>query len=209
MKRMSLLLALTLVLGACATGAKMGAMIASVTEESIISDESVLRHAIEVTDISGGKETNPLWISRVSNENFREALVQSLAAHTMINKDNAARFHLRAELTELQQPIAGFSLTVTVIVRYSLSDIETNYILFDRLIETSYKANFDDAFYATKRLRLANEGAARANIEEFIRQLIADAVTNTAFQIPVASRQSLSIVNSTIAFYVYADARII
>ncbi|MFI4891262.1 MAG: hypothetical protein ACHQIL_12090 [Steroidobacterales bacterium] len=43
----------------------------------------------------------------------------------------------------------------------------------DESITTDFSATTSDAFAAVKRLRLANEGAARANITEGLRRLSA------------------------------------
>jgi hypothetical protein len=181
MKKLVMILGLTLVLGGCATGARMSAMTVSVKEETIIGSESVLHHAIEIAEVSGGEETNPLWISKVSNQEFRKALENSLSVHTMLFEGDTSKFKLLAMLTKLDQPMWGGDLTVTAIVKYMLTDTEKDLVVFDQLIEAPYTASFGDALLAYERIRLANEGAIRMNIGIFIQKLIDEAMADPAF----------------------------
>ena len=56
------LLVLALGLSACASGAKPGAMLAPNTPQTNISANSNLREAVAIGQVSGGRETNPLWV---------------------------------------------------------------------------------------------------------------------------------------------------
>lgn len=156
-------------LAACASASKPGAMVASVQESAIIPDTSPLRGAITVADVTGGKETNPLWTSKVSNADFSEALRQTLAAHAMLAPGAEGRYVLKAELLALKQPLAGFNMSVTSKVRYVMS--ESGAAVFDETVEHKHTAKTNEAFLGIERLRLANEGSIKGNIGEFIRRL--------------------------------------
>ena len=171
MKRL-LILALAAGLGACASASKPGAMVAPVAQQNIIGDDSPARQAITVAEVKGGKETNPLWTSEVSNADFAEALRQSLAAHAMLAAADG-RYVLAAELQKLKQPFAGFDMTVTATVRYTLTDSATGAVLIDEVVETPYTAKMGDAFVGVKRLQLANEGSIKANISKIIDLMVA------------------------------------
>ncbi len=175
-------------LGACASGAKTGAMFAPVTAETVIEQDSALRDAIVASGVEGGKKTNPLWASKVSNEDFLAALQQSLKAHTML-ATSAGKYDLSAQLIQLKQPLIGISMTVTAKVKYVLKDKASGKVLFDREITSPYTAKMGDAFYGPERLRLANEGAIKASITDLIKSLIAESKTNPGFKMgqPVAS----------------------
>lgn len=168
-------------LAACSSGARIGAMTVPVSPDTLITSSSPAFKAITIANVSGGSETNPLWLSKVSNENFQEALQQSLALHAMA-ADKPGRYWLTAELISLNQPFAGFDMTVTAKVHYVLSDTTGQPPRFDQTIETPYTANFSDNFLAAERLRLANEGAVRENIEKAIKALLG------ALQSPAAPR---------------------
>jgi hypothetical protein len=150
----------------------MGAMTVSVQQDTLIGADSPLYRGIHLASVSGGQETNPMWVPRVSDANFHAALENSLALHTLLAHQPAARFELRAHLERLQQPVAGLNMTVKAEVHYLLRDTQTSASVFDQSIQSSYTAAVGDALAATERLRLAIEGAMRANIEEFIRSLL-------------------------------------
>ena len=92
----------------------------------------------------------------------------------MFNKIVAgSKYQLTADLTRLDQPMAGFDLTVGSTVRYSLIETRTRKEIYARVIQISYTAKMSDALIASLRLKLANEGAVKANIEAFVNDLIA------------------------------------
>ena len=113
---------------------------------------------------------NPLWISEVGNAEFREALLASLQNAGLASVDTG-RFELTAILLDLGQPLMGFNLTVTSTVDYQLDDRLTGISVFEEVVTASYTAAFGDSLLAVERLRLANEGSIRANIEEFLVML--------------------------------------
>lgn len=167
-KKPAIALLCALSLAACASASKPGAMVAPIEEATLIAENSPLRNAIKVSDVAGGKETNPLWTSKVSNEDFAEALRQTLAAHAMLASESN-RYVLKAELLALKQPIAGFNMSVTSKVRYVLT--ESDAAVFDETVEHKHTAKANEAFLGVERLRLANEGSIKGNIAEFMRRL--------------------------------------
>ena len=172
-------------LAACASASDPGAMLAEVSEETIISESSVLANAISMGEVSGGKETNPLWTSEVSSEDFAEALRQSFAAHAMLATENGD-YRLDATLEELKQPFAGFNMTVTSIVNYTLTDLSTGEVVLEETVEEAYTAQMGDAFVGTKRLQLANEGSIKSNITTIIKKIIEDVDAETVSEDGVA-----------------------
>ena len=159
-------------LAACASASKPGAMVAEVTEATIIQDTSKLHENVTVGEVGGGKETNPLWTSEVSSENFAEALRQTFAAHAMLATDEGD-YRLDAKLVKLKQPFAGFNMTVTSIVDYTLTHVESGEVVLEETVETAYTAKVGDAFMGVKRLQLANEGSIKGNISTLIQKMIA------------------------------------
>lgn len=181
------LLAILLMLGlaACSQPAQISGMIAPVSETTRIDDASPLRDAIEIVMVEGGRATNPLWISDVGNPEFRAALQQSLALHR-IAAQGAGPLRLEVRLTEIDQPLAGISMTVSATVRYTLRAAD-GAVVFDQPITNTYTAEFSDAFMAVERLQLANEGAMRGNIASFIAALKAEAERSPALFAPATS----------------------
>ena len=155
----------------CASASKPGAMLASVSEQTIISETSPLREAVRVGDVDGGKKTNPLWSSQVSSEDFSEALRQSLSAHAMLS-GGEGDYRLDASLLKVKQPFIGIDMTVTSTVLYELTNLKTGAVVFEETIETPYTAKMSDAFVGVKRLQLANEGSIKSNISSIIKMMI-------------------------------------
>lgn len=170
LRKLALVAALGLVTAACAQPARTSAMIADVSQNAVLVDGSPLKNSVELSVVTGGKKTDPMWISEVSNEDFSSALRLSLKQHTMLSEANGPLV-LTTTLISLEQPIMGFDMTVTSTVRYQVAHA-TNGSVFDGTIKTPYPANFSDAALGAERLRLANEGTIRTNIKPFIDALI-------------------------------------
>jgi hypothetical protein len=167
-----MMLSVGFLLSACASGARPGAMTVAVAPDRLVDESSPAHNALSVGTVSGGSETNPLWKSNVSDADFRQALEQSLALHALLARE-ARRYVVNTQLLGLDQPFAGFDLTVTASVHYTLLSTADQSVKLDQTVTTPFTANFSDAFVAVERLRIANEGAMRENIKAFITQLIA------------------------------------
>lgn len=164
----------TLGLG-CATPAKPSAMIPA-------SYELKGRHSFSVSvSGEGGKKTNPLWTSEISTEDFVIAVEESLrgsGVFSSVIRGDQGDYHLHVALVSVDQPLIGFSLTVRISSRWSLTD-KSGKSVFDDFVRSEHTATVKDAFAAVERLRLANEGAARKNIQLGIEKLSALTLLNS------------------------------
>ena len=159
------------VLAGCATPAAVEQMAVALP---ITQTNPALKNSVGVAGVTGGRETNAMWTSQVSSDAFKRALEQSLENAGMFSKIVAgSKYQLTADLTRLDQPMMGFDMTVGSTVRYSLIETQTRKEVYARVIQISYTAKMSDAFIGSQRLRLANEGAVKANIEAFVNDLIA------------------------------------
>lgn len=156
---------------ACASPAEVQNMV--VRDTSLMAPgTSPFAGNLMISEVRGGEATNPLWTSEVDNESFRGALQQSLLSTGYLSADPAkATFSVEAELSDLDQPIFGLDLTVRSLIRYRIQNQSTIDVWFDEPVIVSYTATFGDAAIAIKRLRLANEGSIRLNIESFLRKI--------------------------------------
>lgn len=136
-----------------------------------IPQNSPLKQAVQVNNVSGGRSTNPLWTSKVGNPEFQEALQQSLSAQGLLGQGQT-RYRLDAMLMQLTQPLVGFDLTVSSTIRYVVIDTRTNQTSFDQTVTAAFTAGVGDAVLAVERLRLANEGSIKTNISKFLDQWI-------------------------------------
>ncbi|MDP3658883.1 hypothetical protein [Phenylobacterium sp.] len=155
----------------CASGARSTQMIAAPTIAPASAGELGYRQ-FRVAATQGGSETNPLWMSNISNVDFKAALEASLrAANYLADEAQAATSEITASMIDLKRPLAGLDMSVTTRVRYSATDLKSGGVVFDDTVAATGTATMGDALIGVERLRLANEASVRANIESFIERL--------------------------------------
>ena len=158
---------ISLIVG-CATPANKQAMTVSKFEENVVLTPN-LKGKFFVRNVSGGKDTNPLWTSQVGTADFRSALDQSLDdVGYKAEKQESATYFIDAELKELDQPLFGLTFDVHSNVFYVVDGNGTKKSV---PISATGQATPKDAFIAIERLRIANEKSIRENIKAFINSL--------------------------------------
>ena len=168
--KLTIVLAVAMLASGCASRSANMATGPTVSKE--LAKNTAFTQNMRIAKVSGGKKTNPLWISQVSNSAFEEALLTSLEANDLSAKpSHDPRFEIYATLSELDQPLIGFSLTVKSTVNYEVIDSNTRKPWFNEEIQASYTAPAFSAFIYNERIRLANEGAIKENIRTFIEKL--------------------------------------
>lgn len=130
-----------------------------------------LRNNLAVRDVTGGKETNPMWKSNIGSGEFEQALEGSLRAVGLLAPRQAGNYMLTAHLEGVDQPFIGINMTVTATVRYTVTERASGKDVFSKAIAVPYTATFGDSPLGVERLRLANEGAVRENISQLIDEL--------------------------------------
>jgi hypothetical protein len=159
----------SLLLQGCATPASSTAMAVKSSDTVATQSNPKLQSAMQVRNVSGGKETNPLWVSQVDSAGFRSALEQSVRAMGYSSPSTKnVKYFIDAELQALSQPMFGFTYDVTSTVRYT---VEGNDFRKIYPITATGTATTSDAFIGAERLRLANEKSINANIKQFIVEL--------------------------------------
>lgn len=154
--------------GCASTADSNGMMYVYQSPQTIKSTQ--LKNNISVAEVMGGQKTNPLWVSKIDNANFKAALKKSLASSSLFHDLQGAKYILTADLIKLQQPLLGLNLTVNCEVHYSIKNAMHKKV-YDKNISSTYTAKFGDSLLAFERLRLANEGAARENIKLLIKDI--------------------------------------
>jgi len=130
-----------------------------------------LEESFTVGDVTGGAETNPLWTPQVGNDAFRAALERSLQANRMLAAmPDSARYVVFARLLEVERPLVGLGMRVAPSIAYRVVERGVPGEVFREVITTSYTAGFDESPLGAERLRLANEGAIRESIREFLNR---------------------------------------
>lgn len=159
------------ILTGCAAPAGIEQM--SVNTPIVQSIDSPLKKSVAVTSVTGGRETNPMWSSQVASASFQRALELSLRNVGLSDPlISANKFHLSADILHVSQPMLGLDMTVSANVRYSLIDASTRKEVFSKVIVGTYTAKFTDALMGGERLKLANEGAAKTNIQLLVDELL-------------------------------------
>lgn len=133
-------------------------------DEVRVVNPSLVKNKVRNVGVSGGRETNPLLTSDVGNEEFRVALIDSLLA-AGIYHGQAGNYELSATITDIDQPLFGFTFTVRVKVNYLLRNLKTHTVLFERVISSEGSASPGDEFIGVHRLRVAKERAMKNNIK--------------------------------------------
>lgn len=161
---------LIVLISGCASPARIDQMAVSGQPSQRIA-ETPLRNNLAIKDVTGGKETNPMWKSNIGSAEFEQALEVSLRAVGLLADRQAGNYTLTAHLESVDQPFIGLDMTVTASVSYVVSERATGKDVFKRTFAVPYTASFGDALLGVERLRLANEGAVRVNITQFIDEL--------------------------------------
>lgn len=163
-----LVLAAAVLLCACAAPAQRANMEVGAT---VLAKKN--QHAVAVS-VTGGQETENAG-SVVADRDFKAAVESSLERSGAFGSVQAsaadAGFTLSANIIELRRPIFGSSFTVELEVGWTLTRRLDGAVLLRKAIRTGHTATMSDAFSGAKRMQLAVEGAARNNIESFLKEL--------------------------------------
>lgn len=159
------------VLTGCASSAKIEGMTVNDPQAQVLQFDQSLHHNLNLAEVNGGEKTNPLWTSEIEGSDFRAALSQSLDNAGLLSTSSAAPFALRANLLKVDQPLFGLDFEVTAEVEYTLIENASGKVLLREKLRTPFTAGVGDSFVAVKRLRLANEGAAKENIAALLKRL--------------------------------------
>jgi hypothetical protein len=167
LKNNNKLLIILIFLGGCASSPNQQSM--SISTMDLVKSNANLKDKVNVRTVTGGKETNPLWMSKVDNQGLREALDLSLAAiGYKAQNPGSAVYQIDVNLDNLSQPMIGLTYNVTSYITYKVSkDSET--ISFP--INAVGSAKPSDAFVGTERMKIANGRSIKNSIKEFINQI--------------------------------------
>jgi len=169
--RRLMLAALSLVcVGACAPPANYSAMAAGAPPGQ--APAPVYRNAVTVGSVTLGRDIGTPWTSAVSADQVQQALVQTLAA-AGLGQSASGRFRLDGQLLTLSRPYAGFAMTVTAAIAWRLTDTTNGAVVYDRVLQGLGTATLDDAIDNGKRLRIADQRAIGANLQQLVQDLSA------------------------------------
>lgn len=130
---------------------------------------------IKVEMVYGGQESDPIFEgSRIDNTSFMGALLQGLTNSNLFKKVNPSEnpdYYLTAMILSQDQPLMGFNMTVTLLVRYTITSGIDKTQTWQKDIVSQYTATVGDAFVGATRLNKANEGSVRENIRLLLEEI--------------------------------------
>jgi len=159
-----------LFLAGCATPSTPAAMTAKPVTAVTKNPESL------GVNVTGGGETSSMGASNISDADFATAIKTSIADSGLFAKITAseqADYLLSVAIVRLDRPLFGASFTVNFEATWRLSRRSDQKLIWEKSVASSFTATMGDAFVGVTRLRLANEGAARTNIQDAITQMSA------------------------------------
>lgn len=191
-KRIGFLLATAFLVGACAQGAREERMVAPASAATASLPGDPEYQSVAVAEVTGGKATNPLWMSNVNSTAIKNALVKSLDATGMLapNPDEAI-YTLTAQMQELKRPFIGLQMTVKSRINYEVIEVRSGVMFMQQSVAAEGAAKVSDAFIGSERLRIANEISVRNNINDLVAKL-RDAIRTYAADKGVPSATSAS-----------------
>ena len=159
---------LVTLLAGCATPATQQAMSVAL-QDMPTKTSAALKGQLSIGNVTGGKETNPLWTSQVDAQSFKGALDKSISLVGYKATDPAAaKYRVDAHLNALSQPLFGMNFDVVATVLYTVTgDGKQTQIP----ITATGVATMSDAFIGLERLRIANERSIQENLKLFLQSL--------------------------------------
>ena len=164
---------LLLVLAGCATSLDQSAMKPTIQSAGLEKKNYV----IEIGDVNQGEiKTDPMLRSiaesgTISAGVFRIALYTAISDSGLFTETQLDRpGDLKLETDLVSQEIkVGYPATATLFVHYKLTDSKRNAVIWEKSIVSLGKSPASEAF--RDRQKLANERAAKDNLERLLRAL--------------------------------------
>lgn len=155
-------------LAGCASPASHGGM---TSQNLTVSKQHPSNVSVET---KGGSETGAMDSSNISNADLKAAIESSIVKSSLFKnvlQGKSGDYLLTVSVTDTSKPLFGASFTVELETAWSLVKKTDNSIVMRKVIKTSHTATMGDAVVAVVRLRLALEGAARANIAQGLKAI--------------------------------------
>ncbi|TGL87930.1 hypothetical protein EHQ68_00785 [Leptospira congkakensis] len=158
----------TLTLLNCAIPARVDKMVVS-----SVKANNKINNEIFINESKGGEITLPFWIPKISNENFTQAIKNSVLNSEKFQKisdNNSNHWRLEVEITNWDHPWFGIDFTHSLTVRYILYN-ENNIQVYNKEIYSIGTATMEETLIGVYRANRANEYAAKENIRLFLLDL--------------------------------------
>jgi hypothetical protein len=153
----------------------LGSGCSTAKPEAMVPQSFTVGHKHEST-VGVAQPVDPTaeWAFKVTAAAFTEALTTSLGksgAFSKVLSTPEGDYLLEVAFVKKSEPAFGFNMTVELVTRWTLTKKSATDPVFRENVASTFTATVGDAFAGVKRVRVANEGAARENIKEGIRRL--------------------------------------
>lgn len=169
----ALLISFSLSLAGCvAQKASYINMTPSTTSDDNVSTDKVLI----VANVKGGKETNPLMLSQIGDEDYHKAIVETLRKSKIfkeIKQEGNGDYKLITQIIshEIKRGEEVMETLSVLFVNYKLVDLDSNKEIWKESVFSQYGAKISEEFVGYKRVKLAHEGSARENLKQLSYKL--------------------------------------
>jgi len=161
-----------LILSACASPAILQNMIVTPQDIKAYLPSPNFENAITISKVDRNKKTNSILTSKIDEKSFQNALRASLKNNGLLAAHQpSSRFDLFVNLEAFEQPLFGKEFKVTSNIKYKVVERKTKVTWYEELVSASFITPYSDSGLPVGGMRLANEGAVRENIKEFITSL--------------------------------------
>jgi len=133
-----------------------------------------LHEQISLGLVQGGQVTSSYWGSKISDEALRQALEDSLRDAGMLARTpQGGRYEMRAQLSQLKQPMVALNVKVELVMVYTVVERKTGATRYQRELRVPYTVDWTEALLdQNERMRMANEAALRKSISTMMRELV-------------------------------------
>ena len=110
-------------------------------------------------------------VAPISADQYSEALASSLRQAGWYSNSDTSKYLLTAHLMKIDQPLIGFSFTVTSQAQYTLTERKTGKVRYDDVLTLPCTVTMSEAFVGEVRMRKATACSVGENITHFLKVL--------------------------------------
>jgi Tfp pilus assembly protein FimT len=164
----AVLVACAVLLGGCAAPAASRAM---VPETAAV--ERTHPYSVNV-QVTGGRATEPTGTPQISNDNFDQAITETLTktkTFAKVQSEKSGNYELNVIIFNVHQPSSENTATVTLETGWTLTNRLTGSVVWQKALRSTYTASRDSDVTFVGRLKKATEGAAKDTIKQGVTEI--------------------------------------
>ena len=177
MKRVSLIKILTCVLVSLCVCLSLLASGCQARAQKMVPEVYLqIPYSVSVNEVTVPMEPNPRWGAGISKTELKWALEDALerSSFDMPPTGDSQNYILDVAVLDYDKPWHGSAMTVCMKTKWTLKEAETKNVVWQDTFSSAYKTGWITSLGSVAdrgRLQQAQEGVARKNIMEGLRQL--------------------------------------